>query len=229
MSKLLKQVRSDLGAVQKVCTGELKQTNYLRSLIETLIKGTVPKDWGKYKVPRTLAVNAWVIDFIERIQQVESIIAWVNNGKDLRKVQLSFSYLLVPEAYFTATRQAVAQAHKWSLEQLSMELDVVGTDRALTDCEFMCSRLRFEGAIAEGTTLNLVDETTKVAPLTVLRWVNTEENVGTNSGKKVVNIPIYLNATREDLLTTVPFLPGGGRDENEFYQLGVAIVCSALC
>lgn len=226
MSSLLKQVRSDLDAVGKVCTGELKQTNYLRSLIEVLIKGTVPKDWGKYKVPNSLAVNAWVIDFIERIKQAEMIIAWVNAGKDLRKVHLSLSYLLVPEAYFTATRQAVAQANKWSLEQLSMELDVLHKDRPLTDSEFMCTKVRFEGALADGTTLNLIDETTKVAALSVIRWINTAD--GKQAEKNSVNIPIYLNATRENLLTTVPFTPGGGRDENEFYQLGVAICCSAL-
>jgi dynein heavy chain 1 len=144
LGKLLNEIREDLEAVQKVCTGVLKQTNYLRTLIETLIKGTVPKSWCQYKVPSSLAVNAWVIDFIERSKQAEATVAWVNKGKDLRSLSLSLAYLLVPEAYFTATRQAVAQAHKWSLEQLAMELDVVPTERKLTDCEFLITRLRFE-------------------------------------------------------------------------------------
>lgn len=81
--------------------------------------------------------------------------------------------------------------------------------------------------MADGTTLNLVDETSKVAPLCVLRWVNTEEAGAAMNGHKV-NIPIYLNGTRNDLVSTVPFTPAAGRDENEFYQLGVAITCSAL-
>jgi dynein heavy chain 1 len=38
-SKLLKQVRRDLGDVIKVCEGTLKQTNHLRDLISALTKG----------------------------------------------------------------------------------------------------------------------------------------------------------------------------------------------
>ena len=82
--------------------------------------------------------------------------------------------------------------------------------------------------MAEGTTLNLVDETSKVAPFCVLRWVNQEAVSAASLAEQKVNIPIYLNGTRADLVSTVPFTPAAGRDENEFYQLGVAITCSAL-
>jgi dynein heavy chain 1 len=37
--KLLDQVRRDLADVVKVCDGELKQTNHLRSLMSSLTKG----------------------------------------------------------------------------------------------------------------------------------------------------------------------------------------------
>ena len=37
--KLLNQVRKDLADVVKVCQGELKQTNHLRSLMSSLTKG----------------------------------------------------------------------------------------------------------------------------------------------------------------------------------------------
>ena len=39
-SKLLSQVRRDLGDVVKVCEGALKQTNHLRTLMSSLTKGT---------------------------------------------------------------------------------------------------------------------------------------------------------------------------------------------
>ena len=38
-SQLLKQVRSDLQDVIKCCEGEMKQTNHLRSLMNTLVQG----------------------------------------------------------------------------------------------------------------------------------------------------------------------------------------------
>lgn len=37
--KLLDQVRKDLVDVMKVCQGELKQTNHLRTLMSSLTKG----------------------------------------------------------------------------------------------------------------------------------------------------------------------------------------------
>lgn len=37
--KLIDQVKKDLGDVIKVCQGELKQTNHLRTLMSSLIKG----------------------------------------------------------------------------------------------------------------------------------------------------------------------------------------------
>jgi dynein heavy chain 1 len=40
--KLLDQVRKDLVDVVKVCQGELKQTNHLRTLISSLTKGVYP-------------------------------------------------------------------------------------------------------------------------------------------------------------------------------------------
>ena len=42
-AKLLQDVRQDLADVVQVCEGKKKQTNYLRTLINELVKGTVIK------------------------------------------------------------------------------------------------------------------------------------------------------------------------------------------
>lgn len=39
-AKLLQDVRQDLADVVQVCEGKKKQTNYLRTLINELVKGT---------------------------------------------------------------------------------------------------------------------------------------------------------------------------------------------
>lgn len=45
--------------------------------------------------------------------------------------------LFVPEAYITATRQYVAQANSWSLEELCLEVNVTTTQNAVLDaCSF---------------------------------------------------------------------------------------------
>ena len=45
--------------------------------------------------------------------------------------------LFVPEAYITATRQYVAQANSWSLEELCLEVNVTNAQGAVLDaCSF---------------------------------------------------------------------------------------------
>lgn len=41
--------------------------------------------------------------------------------------------LFVPEAYITATRQYVAQANSWSLEELCLEVSVTTSQNAVMD------------------------------------------------------------------------------------------------
>lgn len=45
-AKLLQDVRQDLADVVQVCEGKKKQTNYLRTLINELVKGAALPAWG---------------------------------------------------------------------------------------------------------------------------------------------------------------------------------------
>lgn len=135
--KLLGQVRKDLADVIKVCQGELKQTNHLRTLMSSLTKGTfpgyefyhmspnpdagtIPDHWRRYKVHKAMAVSEWVSDFARRLAQLTHIASLGN----LNNVEVWLGRLFFPEAYITATRQAVAHRKKWSLETLHLQLDI---------------------------------------------------------------------------------------------------------
>lgn len=91
--KLLRDVRNDLEDVRLVCEARKKQTNYLRSIINDLAKGMyntlkkfeilnfivsgvvgiIPKSWNRYTVPVGLTVIQWVMDFSERIKQLQKV------------------------------------------------------------------------------------------------------------------------------------------------------------
>lgn len=71
-------------------------------------------------MPKVMAVSGWIIDFARRLGQLERV-AGLNNLND---VEVWLGGLFFPEAYITATRQAVAHRKKWSLETLSLRLDV---------------------------------------------------------------------------------------------------------
>jgi dynein heavy chain 1 len=55
--------------------------------------------------------------------------------------------LFTPEAYITATRQYVAQANSWSLEELSIKIDVYDNIKMgkLDECSFPLVGLKLQG------------------------------------------------------------------------------------
>jgi dynein heavy chain 1, cytosolic len=82
--------------------------------------GTIPTHWRKYKVYKTMSVSEWIPDFARRLAQLDNIASL----DSLVNVEVWLGGLFFPEAYITATRQAVAHRKKWSLETLHMRLDI---------------------------------------------------------------------------------------------------------
>jgi len=123
-ARLLRDVRNNLADVVQVCAAKKKQTNYLRNLTSDLAKGIIPRSWRRYTVPSSLTVIQWVSDFSERVKQLQEISEQVaNNGsKVLKTLHIWLGGLFTPEAYITATRQYVAQANNWSLEELYLDV-----------------------------------------------------------------------------------------------------------
>uniref|UniRef100_A0A673ZDS6 Dynein heavy chain C-terminal domain-containing protein n=1 Tax=Salmo trutta TaxID=8032 RepID=A0A673ZDS6_SALTR len=57
---MLQEVRQDLTDVVQVCKGKKKQTNDLRTLINDLVKGILPRSWCRYTCPPPwLSSSGW--------------------------------------------------------------------------------------------------------------------------------------------------------------------------
>jgi dynein heavy chain 1 len=67
-----------------------------------------------------MAVSEWVTNFARRLAQLDNIAGLDN----LNNVEVWLGGLFFPEAYITATRQAVAHRKRWSLETLHLRLDI---------------------------------------------------------------------------------------------------------
>lgn len=192
--KLLSTVRKDLSDVVKVCEGALKQTNHLRTLMSELTKETIPSHWRKYKVRRVMAVSEWIPNFARRLTQLEGI----SQLQNFTGIQVWLGDLFFPEAYVTATRQAVAHRMSWSLETLQLRLDVEQTG---DNGAFIVEGLTLEGATWSSDRLVLNDGDAVRIAASQLRWV---QDADPNSSQlKRVNLPVYLNADRSDVLFTI--------------------------
>uniref|UniRef100_A0A8C5Q446 AAA+ ATPase domain-containing protein n=1 Tax=Leptobrachium leishanense TaxID=445787 RepID=A0A8C5Q446_9ANUR len=223
-AKLLQDVRTDLTDVVQVCEGKKKQTNYLRTLINELVKGILPRSWSRFTVPAGLTVIQWVADFSDRIKQLQSIsqAAATSGAKELKNIHVWLGGLFVPEAYITATRQYVAQANSWSLEELCLDVSVTTSLTAVLDAySFGITGLKLQGATCTNNKLALSNSISTVLALTQLRWSKQ-----THAEKKanVVTLPVYLNFTRADLIFTVDFEIATKEDPHCFYERGVAIL-----
>jgi dynein heavy chain 1 len=221
--KLLAVVRSDLDQAIAVCEGKRKQTNYHRSLLAELNKGMLPSQWNKYKVPSGWTVIQWVTDFSQRIEQLDKVTAANASGvKALKSMPVWLGGLFVPEAYITATRQYVAQAHSISLEELCLSVNVTsgnGTP-AIDNRTFAVSGLILQGAVCNDNRLSLCTDISTKLPLALLSWNSIESQKKSPDNK--VTLPIYRNGMRTQLLFTLAFdVPG---DETAFHERGVAIL-----
>jgi dynein heavy chain 1 len=67
-----------------------------------------------------MSVSEWIPDLARRLAQLDSLAERDN----LANVEVWLGGLFFPEAYITATRQAVAHRKKWSLETLYLRLDI---------------------------------------------------------------------------------------------------------
>ena len=69
----LQRMRRDFGEMFKICSGEMKLTNYLRSLMLDLSKGLIPKHWRTYTVPDSTTLGSWLKDLQLRSAQLQRI------------------------------------------------------------------------------------------------------------------------------------------------------------
>ncbi|KAH6926569.1 hypothetical protein HPB50_019808 [Hyalomma asiaticum] len=227
-SKLLKVVRSDLEDMVRICRGERRQTNYHRTMIADLAKGMLPAHWKKYTVSPGCTVIQWVTDFSDRIKQLQRVSQACTSGgaAALKSLHIWLGGMFNPEAYITATRQYVAQANGWSLEELSLEVRVSDADEKpapVDEYSFALAGLKLQGAKCVQSRLSLTSTIFTELPLTTIRWVKYRED---DAGQAMVTLPVYLNSSRTELLFTVDLPAADPRESHSFYERGVALLCS---
>jgi dynein heavy chain 1, cytosolic len=76
-------------------------------------------------VPKAMSVSEWIPDLARRLSQLEGITAVQHNLSNVEVwLGVWLGGLFFPEAYITATRQAVAHRKRWSLETFHLRLDI---------------------------------------------------------------------------------------------------------
>ncbi|KAI8434181.1 hypothetical protein MSG28_012296 [Choristoneura fumiferana] len=180
-------------SVLAICEGSMKQTNETRAMVGALVRGMLPAAWRRYAVARGCTVRQWVGDFARRVAQLAAVsecVAADQGARRLQSIPVWLGGLLNPEAYITATRQCVAQANSWSLEELHLQAGSEAESSA--EWSFQVTGLKLQGATVKGHRLLLTNTIMVDLPLTSL------------------TLPVYLNSARSELLfTSIPVWLGG--------------------
>lgn len=214
---LLRVIREDLDSLQKVCAGELKQTNHLRQLMSWLNKGLIPDHWKRYKVPKAISLNAWLADLKARLAQVEAIA----QEQTFEEVDIAIGSLFTPEAYVLATRQATAQRYKWSLEELVLDVDI-GECKKMESLGYNIHGMKIEGGEWRESEICLTSEPSTKLPKTTIRWIRKDQK---EENENTVELPVYLNSDRSDLLFTIR-TTANKEEKDRIPQRAVAVVIS---
>jgi len=232
---LLGRIQRDFADMFKICAGEMKLTNYLRSLMMDLSKALIPTHWRKaYIVPVSTSFGMWLKDLQRRVSQLQRLAVAEKSGEQ----PIWLGGLFNPEAFITATRQAAARAHGWSLESLRLHMDVLGeedvrdgeggirlSDRAKALCATPEVTL-ITGCTLEGAGWNFAESRLAQTDLLSVRlpgvaftWKRGEEADSSTTDV----IPLYLNPTRLELVSSVRAPVPAEVSAARFYQSGTAV------
>jgi len=195
--KLLSKVRLDLAMLQESCEGKVKTTNEVRQLILDMNTDAVPKQWRQYAVHDTITVTEWLGDFKRRLDQLREL----HLSASLQKYVLWFGGLFFPEAFLTASRQAIAQQQQVSLEEMLLCVRVGSTEQDSNS--FAVKGLAMEGATWDQSVgqLALTDELFVALPQTQLKWCHRDTPEYKETAD-YLNVPVYLNTCRNLLITS---------------------------
>jgi dynein heavy chain 1, cytosolic len=213
-NKLLKVVRNDLMQLKEMIAGTVKFTNSIRQIAQDLHTDTVPKSWKLYPIA-PVTVAEWLLDFKARLNQLTTLTEETTKSpSNFGKKGVWLGGFFFPEAFMTATRQATSQRHKWSLDELTLEIKI---GSQADEDSFVVNGLRIEGASWTKDELEFTDELSIDLALTTIKWIKGEV-----TGNNLIKLPVYLNSLRNKLLFSVKIL-GGKHKPNTWYQRGVAI------
>lgn len=157
-----------------------------------------------------MAVASFIADLASRLAQLQSVAQSTDYAEGIW-----LGELFQPEAFITATRQTVAHKNGWSLEQLVLQLgieqpdtaesfgvrgkfgtELYSTSRMVADL----SGLKLEGSSWSSSGLTLNEGGSVNLGTSQLTWERID---ACKIASKSVNIPVYLNGDRLDVLFAV--------------------------
>ena len=122
----------------------------------------------------------------------------------------------------------MAQANSWSLEELYLDVFVGDDDSgpmSMDDASFGIEKLKLQGATCSNNSLSICSTIVTDLHTARLRWLLKSQAPAKPPGRSI-SLPVYLNATRSDVLFQANFDLAPCQEQYAFHERGVALVAS---
>jgi dynein heavy chain 1 len=202
-SELLEVIRQDITSLLAVLNGSQKANNHIRSLIVALRKDSIPSGWIRAGFPVSMNISSWVDDLKRRLTQMSKLIGL--RPAEYQSQTIWLGGLHSPEGFVSASRQAIAAAHQWPLDQLELNIQVSGNNVAApTQDTFLFEGLTLHGANwTKENVLGVEDEKlSHTLPVVYFTWIrrSSDSSSGSSSNTTSTSTPVYLDTTRQSFL-----------------------------
>lgn len=216
----------DLQLLLALSQNKIQSTHPLRQLLRQIAQDHVPEHWipAGDSAPRENCA-LWMQDFTLRCQH----FAELSNQTlpQIRRSGVWLGGLFHPEAFITAMGQQVAQSNGWALDDVKLSLKPLTQDE-VDRCDdllaerpnaFLVHQLMLEGAEWAGDKLVPSDEIRCLLEVVLFEWKCEK------GGKEnMVEVPIYLNESRAELLAVVDMPHVESISEDMWRQRAVAFI-----
>ena len=205
MRKQQRIIVDDLKMILAVSQRKVQSTHPIRNLMKQVSQDQIPEHWTDADM-RTHSENCslWMQDFILRCQHFAELS--LQTVEQIRVSGVWLGGLFHPEAIITAMGQMVAQRNHWALDDVKLSLRPLSQEEfdrregLLQERQnaFLVHQLMLEGAEWSSERLVPSDEIRTPLDVVLFEW-KCEKLKGTNT----VQVPIYLNESRSELLAVV--------------------------
>ena len=182
--------------------------------------------WSQNKIqsthPLRLLLRQIAQDHVQHFAELS-----IQSLEQIRKSGIWLGGLFHPEAFITAMGQQVAQSNGWALDDVKLALkplmqeEVDHCDELLAERPnaFLVHQLMLEGAEWEGGRLVPSDEIRCLLEVVLFEWKCEKGGKG-----NTVQVPIYLNESRSELLAVVEMPHVESISEDMWRQRAVAFI-----
>lgn len=204
-SELLETIRHDMSSLLAVLNGSQKANNHIRSLIVSLRKDAIPQGWIRAGFPMGMNISSWMDDLKRRLTQMSKLLGL--RPSEYQSQTIWLGGLHSPEGFVSASRQAIAAAHQWPLDQLELNIQVSNPNaptQTINDT-FLFEGLTLHGANwTKQNVLGVDDEKlSHTLPVVYFTWVRRENSSSSSNTSASTSTPVYLDTTRQSFLFSI--------------------------